>query len=171
MSDNNDKIISIENELKEYKAQLEESNKKFESISKENEELKAYSAQVEYEKKVSDISNYLDDQVKEGKITPAQVDYYTAIALDDKEIKCYTNSNNQKIEGKSFDLVKSIITLSTPVIDLGEKSKQVDIKPKIYSKDNQTHMDDELDVKIKNYMNDNKVNYADAFDAVSMGGL
>jgi len=170
MSENNDRLIQIENELKQYKSELENSNKKLEAIEKENAELKAYSAKIEYEKKVSEITNYLEGQVAEGKITPAQVDYFTALCLDDKEVKAYTNSSNQKIEGKAFDLIKSIIGLSNPVIDLGEKSNHSVIESKVYSKDNPEHMDDELDKKIKEYMKENNVNYAEAFDAVSYEG-
>lgn len=159
----------MDNDNKDLEIKLKEYELKLEQLSKENNELKEYANKVEYEKNVSEIVNYLEGQVEQGKITPAQVDYFTMLALD-SEVKTYTNKENRKIEGKSFDIIKSIIENSSPIVDLGEKSKQSDVSEKLYSQEEDLDEHDKLDIKIKEYMKEYKVSYDEAFDVVSNGG-
>ena len=165
--DDKAKILALETQLKELTTATEDANKNVEKLITENNELKAYSAKIETEKKENEIKNYLEGQVSEGLITPAQVDCFVALSLG-SELKTYTNKDNQKIEANSFDLVKSIIENSKPIVDMGEKSVlEPKESTKVFSNTSKNDNDD-LDKKIKKYALDNKVSYEDAYTAIGM---
>lgn len=161
------KILELENQLKELTKSTDDSNKNIEKLLKENAELKAYSAKIETEKKENEVKNYLEGQVAKGLITPVQVDYFVALSMG-SEIKTYTNKDNQKIEGNSFNLVKNIIDNGKTVINMSEKSVlESKDSTKVYSNDNKNSNDD-LDKRILKYAKDNKVSYEDAYSAIGM---
>lgn len=144
------KINELDIEVKEYKEQLE-------GIKTENETLKKDLEEKAYASKEFEIKNYLETKISEGKLMPAQLNQYMALAMDDN-VKKYSD-----IEGTGFDMVKSLLDNSEKVIDFNSQSEHKEIDKKVYS-----NKDDQLDSQIKKYMKDNKVNYAEAFDAISM---
>lgn len=163
-----EKIIELQSQVSELSGKIEALSKENDSLKTENNELKDYAMNIEHEKKVSEITSYLDKKVEYGIITPSQVDYFTAIALGD-EVKTYTNGSNQKIEGNSFDMVKNILENASPVVDMGARTKDSQPESKVYSK-KPAHDEDELDKKIKQYAKENKVSYAEAFEAIAYEG-
>lgn len=160
MADEN-KLQELEGQLKEYDKKFSDIEEKYSSVLKENEELKSYAAKAEYDKKESEIKSYLAGQVKEGKITPAQVDYFTALALDDKEIKTYTNDESVKVEGTGFDMVKGIIENSSKQVDFTESSEHKKTEKKV-------SQDDELYNKVTEYSKEHKISYNEAFEIIAM---
>jgi len=145
-------IEQIENELKKYKIENEK-------LEKENQELKSYSERVEYEKKHAEADAYIEKAIEEGRITPAQKDYFLAIAMD-SSVKSYSK-DNKIFSGDGFYYVKGIIG-NMATVQMGEQAHVKEQEKKSYSKNNS----DDLDKKIKEYAEKHSVNYAVAYEAV-----
>lgn len=148
-------------EIKTYEAEYKAAEQKLTTFQKEANdkieaaELKAKELQekietTEYEHLKSEVTSYLDGQLKEGKIIPAQLAEYTALALDKgaKEYSYSEDNKTKKVGGTGFELVKSIIDNNEVMFEQGEKSAGATIDK---SKLDETQVDDD-DSKVKDYM-------------------
>jgi len=166
-----DKLTKEKKELTEKYTKLETTDKE---KANEIESLKNKSNEKEVNTKMS-------MWLKDGKITPAQVPYYTSIALSESlkandeglKIYAYTEKNEKdqdekkQIEFKNnFDLVEKVIENNNP-IDFSETTKYTkkeDKKTSGKDEDNEVDADSlEMDKKIKEYMKENKVDYREAY--------
>lgn len=159
----NEKILNDQiAELSKKVADLEKAN---ESLMSENAELKEYTAKVEEEKRLSEVSTYLDGKLKDGYITPAQVKEFTALAMSE-EVRTYTNGESQVVQSSSFDLVKKIIESGQKVVDFDKGTAGGDQTQKAYSKKPKSN-EDETHEKIMNYVKENGVSYGEAYDIIA----
>ena len=154
------RLQELETEMKEFKKKFSELENENKVLSQENSKLKEDFAEMEYSKQEAEVKNYLEGQVTEGRITPAQVKFFKALILDDgKEVKTYTDDNNHKVECNTFELVKSIV----------ENSKQVDFTESSQHKEVEKELseDEKLHDRVTKYAKEHKVTYREAFDIIS----
>jgi hypothetical protein len=152
------KICTLEDEMSEEKITiLENENKeqreKIEALTKQVEELKTYSDRIEYEKRLSEVESFVERSISEGKIIPAQKDYFMALALDGS-----TKSYSEK-SGSGFEMVQGIVS-NYSAVPMGEQSHVVE--PQKMSDD------DKFDEKIKAYAKEHNMSYSKAYSAVAL---
>ena len=170
-------VKEMPDEIKTYEAELKAAEEKLKAYEKQEERIEAAEARAveaqdllesrELEHLNSEVSAYLDGQLKEGKISPAQVKHYTALALD-KSVKEYSfieDDKTQKVDGTGFELVKSIIENNEVMFAQGETS----VGEPVDKTNLETIPDD--DARVQKYMKDNNLestpeNYNTAYIAI-----
>lgn len=122
----------------------------------ENTELKALFEKSEHDKNVVEFESFLDGQIKEGKVTPAQKADFVALAMGNDELKTFTY-NDKIVEGNRIDLVKRVVENSS-IVPIGEDSRKADMPEK------PGNTEDEYDKKIIAYAKENKVSTSEAIN-------
>ncbi|MHA1866623.1 MAG: hypothetical protein ACTSXD_00995, partial [Candidatus Heimdallarchaeaceae archaeon] len=152
--DNMKDLEKLEQELKQKETELKKYKEKV-------EELEKYKKKTEFEKQLTEVTYYLKDKIREGKILPSQFHFYTALALDLPEfegVKKYEyveNDEKKTIEYKSnFELIKKIIENTPKIVDFTEKSE---VGEKIESEQNDLSEDEKLDRKVRKYMKEHNI--------------
>ena len=136
------KIENLETEIKNYEMKLSEKDKELSEKDKiieqyQAEKIKAFNQSV---------SDFLDVQVKDGKMTPAQKEKICALVHDEEDL----------------EKVRQFVADQGQVVPMGETSKHQEIDKGEKSEG------DILDEKIKSYMKEHQgISYADAFTAVA----
>jgi len=136
------KIENLETEIKNYEMKLSEKDKELSEKDKiieqyQAEKIKAFNQSV---------SDFLDVQVKDGKMTPAQKEKICALVHDEEDL----------------EKVRQFVADQGQVVPMGEASKHQEIDKGEKSEG------DILDEKIKSYMKEHQgISYADAFTAVA----
>jgi hypothetical protein len=126
------------------------------TVINENKELKAQFEKAETDKKIIEFESYLNEQIKEGKATPAQKEDLIALAMGNDELTNF-EYNDKNIKGDRIELVKRVIDNSSAV-EMGEHSKKGDLPGKPSSKE------DEIEEKIMAYAKENKCSISEAID-------
>lgn len=125
-------IMADENRIKDLESHVEKLGsdiKTFEKDKKdmknthdllvlENARLKDKLSKIEFAKAEGELKTYLEGQVAEGKIVPAQIEALMAIGLADSNVKEYG-----KTKGSGMELVKSIVENAAKV-DFSKQTKQ-----------------------------------------------
>jgi len=150
--------------VKKYEKDLSDKDFKISELESTIESIQDQIRQVEYDKRYVEVKSYIDKALDDGKIFPAQVEMYTALAMDES-LKKYSK-DDKEIESSGFDLVKGIIE-SNEKLNLDESSQMTDEKQTVYSKDDEQNEGDILDAKIREYMKEHNVDYKDAFSHIA----
>lgn len=177
MSD--EKIKTFEAEYKEatlkiteYEKQISEKDEQIKQYESENTDLKSQIEQAEHSKLATEVDAYLDDRLKGGHISPAQVAEFKAVAMDSAE-KTY-QKDDKEIKVNGLELVKSLLDNQPVTYELGEsppkdgdgKSRHVEVLPKEYTlRDNDA---EDVEVAIQKVMKDSGVTYSEAYDEVAL---
>jgi len=168
--DSQDLIIEKDLEIKNYESKIEVLDSKTKELEKENSDLKADIEKTQYESKQELVKFYLDEKVKEKKITPAQIPHYFGMAMNGNKMEySYIEGDKQKtIEGDGFEFVKGILDNASEIAEFSnvEESDHTE-KDKAKQFENKTE-DDILDEKVKEYMKENDgVTYVDALREIN----
>jgi regulator of replication initiation timing len=166
------KLATLQAELDKIQGTLSEKVKAIESLTGENTELKTQFAKAEKSKKESELRAALDSAVTEGKIVPAQIKYFMAVAMNEDGIKTYSFNEGEKsenIEGERIDLIKKIVE-NAGKVPMGEASVKGDVEMETYSKKDTEFDDEDLDKKASEYAEKNGVTYKEAFKKIVMEG-
>lgn len=163
------KILEMDEQLKSYAAKISELETENKQLKEECEKHQEAARVAEYAKRQTEVAAYLDEKVAAGIITPAQVNYYMAIAMNGAEIKSYTSKDGE-IKGSSFDLVKNILDSSKAVVPMTGSTVSEPQEQKTYSNANVESDDDKLHEEILKYSKEYKVDYKTAFNAIANKG-
>lgn len=154
----------------DYAFEMNKLENRIAEIQKENEDLKAEIAEKEYQKKYSEVENYLNNQIKDGKILPNQLHSYMALALnaEEKEYAYTENNKEQIIKGDGFSLIQDIINNNPTLVEFKEQTKNIQVEKKSFSNDDNLSENDILDKEIKEFMKKNDIkDYAQAYMEIS----
>ncbi len=168
--DNMEEIKKLQEELK---AKEEQFSLKEKELQTKIEDLKKYKDEInklEKEKHENEVKLFINNAVKEGKISPAQVNYFTSFALSESleisesGLKIYSfvdNNETKKIEFKNnFELVKQMIDNSPKMFEFNEKTENM-------QPDKGLNDDEKLNSKIENYAKEHKMNYSEAYKIIT----
>jgi regulator of replication initiation timing len=158
------KVAQMANDMDGLQKANSELIKENDVIKNENMELNRKAEEQIRLNREAEIQRFMNDMVKEGKVLPSQVDYFVALCMN-SDVLTFTNSQNQKIEGSSLDLVKQIIE-NNDVNKFSENSEKGKSKDMKYSDMDDEEKDEYLDKEIKKYCRENKVDYIDAYQIV-----
>lgn len=161
-------ITGLSNKIKELQGVLDSKDSKVEELEKENEELKANFQKAEKDAKESEVKSMLDKAAESGKITPAQMPLFMALAMNDDNVMTYEYKDGDKsenIQGDKIELVKKIIDNSASV-SFSEESVNGETSNQAYSKKEVKDEEDEFNEKVLQHAKDNKISYSDAWDAL-----
>lgn len=155
--ENNENLVIINNlkdiemeRVQELEVALANAQKENEQIKNEYtkaqekiDELQKNIDMVSFAKKESEMRNYLEGKVKEGKITPAQMPDYLALAMVSDEMVTFEYKDGEKvnkIESNRMDLIKRIVENSTPMNFSAEpESQHVEVEKKEVSDGDKLH--------------------------------
>jgi hypothetical protein len=146
------KFSESESKVKNLTDDLGKSNSKIETLEAENKELKEKVANFTEEAKKKEISDYVDEKVKEGKIPAALADDYVVE---------FSDFSDEKLESMKKLLDK------TPSVDFGEHSidtseKDEPDEAKIDKETGDEIENEDKDKKVKAYMKEHDVDYITA---------
>jgi len=158
----------LEMKLKEYELAIVEKEKAYSELEKAHVELSAQLEQVRKEGRQKEVADFISAKVSEGKIVPAQVAYFTALAMDSEvhEYEFKEGDKVQKISGNGLDMVKAIVESMPKIVEFGEKSIASGTSEKTFS-NSVVDPEEKLESDIKEYMDKNKVSYRDAYKAIA----
>lgn len=149
------RVEKIEAEAKQYKESLEKATKQLGEMEAERE--KALS-----EKRETEINAYLDEAIKNKKITPAQKEHLFTLYVNLPEDKKFTVGEK---EGTLKDIVNAFIDSNSVEVNTDENTDA--------GKANRNASDDDhsaLAKKAMEYAEKNKVSYKIALESVSTNG-
>ena len=142
-------------ELKQYKEDLENANKKAELAAQEAKEYKEKLEKMEAQKledsknrETENIKKYCEDQIKAGKLAPAA----SEIILQDIDKKIYTEDNKFSF---SFSQIKDILEKQY-TIDMNEQTRYTN------NEDKADNIDDVINKKVNEHMKSQKMTYTEA---------
>jgi len=147
-----DRIKELETRIDTLKKEYTDKEKEAEATAKENAELKQKQLEAAKTQQIESLKTFCEDQVKAGKITPAQRD----AIFDEKAVHVYSEADGVSI---SADRFKKFIELSDKKLDTDEKGK--------HKKGEETaSAHDQIVDKINKYIDENKVEYDVAYTEV-----
>lgn len=147
MEDNKD----LEMKIKEYELAIVEKEAKYAELEKAHSELSAQLDNVKMESRKKEVSDFINANVADGKIVPAQVECYTELAMSEN----------------GFDLVKKIVESMPKIVEFEEKSTAAGSSDKTFSNSSVEDPEIKLEADIKEYMDKNKVSYRDAYKVIA----
>jgi phage I-like protein len=153
-----EKVVSVE--LENYS---EVEKMEIENLKKENAALKERLTNVENNSKMAQVQAFIEGNVKEGKILPSQVEFFTTLLMS-SEVHNFSYMEKDELktaELSNFQLVEKIMENAPKLLDLTERSQNHKPEKK------NVNEDDELHDKIEAYAKENKVSYTEAYDIVT----
>jgi hypothetical protein len=165
------KIESLEKQYSEKEKEYSEKDAKIKELSESLQVVKDEKAKNEHDAKIDSVNTYIQAQIKDGKITPAQGKFYSSLAMadsinaNDEGVKSYSYKEGEKESVVEFssnlDLVKKVIE-NDDEVDTEEKTKAGKNDSQYYTEENN---DKELDEKeIKDYCEKNELDYDNPSD-------
>ena len=156
MSDDKNVALQLENEKlkntnenlkKELVTVTDDFTKKLDEKTKEVET-------IEFLKKETEVKAFIESAVKDGKVTPAQVESYTKLAMSDG-VLLFSKDGEDKTQ---FETIKELIGNSEPVVNFEDTTHETEVADPELSDDDGS----KLMAKAEKYALDNKVDYKDA---------
>jgi hypothetical protein len=158
-------VKDLEAKLKTFESKLNEYESSIDDLQKENEALKAEKADIEYKAKEEKMKTFLDGQIKDKKISPAQAEGYFKLAMGENA----EDKGEVKEFSSRFDIVKDIIDSKADFKMFGQDSSAendqvaADERP-----EDEILYDKAVEYMKSNNIEDNAENYKEALVIVSM---
>lgn len=157
-------IKDLESKLKTFESKLNEYESNISDLEKENETLKEEKKQIEYNARKQEIKMFLDGQIKDEKITPAQAEGYMKLALGENA----EDKGEVKEFSSRFDIVKNIIDSEADFKSFGQSSKaELEQTQKEDRPEHEVLYEKAVEYMKENNLEDNSVNYKHALSVVS----
>jgi len=162
MSDDKNVALQLENEKlkntnenlkKELVTVTDDFTKKLDEKTKEVET-------IEFSKKETEVKAFIESAVKDGKVTPAQVESYTKLAMSDG-VLLFSKDGEDKTQ---FETIKELIGNSEPVVDFKDTTHETEVENPDLSNDDDGS---KLMATAEKYSLDNNVSYKDALIIVA----
>ena len=168
------KVLTLEAQVKEYTSKVSERDEQIKTLTaKVNESTKLIETKDKEisdgiaSRKESEIKSFIDSKVKEGKLLPKDVAFYTSQLMDASTTKMVKFTENDKeVEVSQFDSIKKHIEDTKEEVVNIYKEISVEDKGKGDAGKLSDKTEDEREVKmeamVKEYMDKNKVDYKTA---------
>lgn len=144
-----EKIIELENQIKDLTADKESKEKAF--------------AEIKQKEKALSIKTFIDEQKKEGKIIPAIEKEIESLLMSANDEKVYKYSQDGKdIELTQSETLKRIVSNLPKIIEFSEMSKSAEGM----TDGSYKSAGEEIDRLAKSYSEKNKISYSEAVKAI-----